>query len=529
MHILPRLAARLYKRPLLLLPETAETLAMALGARLSGLGPASKAYLEGEEIDLAGLEPADPYTVTDGVATIPLHGELVNRGAWLTSRSGLTSYDAIRSALRAAAADPRVEKVVLDIDSPGGEASGAMETAEEVRALSRVKPVTAFVNSLAASAAYAVASGAKEIVAMPSATLGSIGVVWLHLDHSGMMAEAGIKPTLLYAGARKIYGNQLAPLDDAARDDIQSDIDAVYDLFTETVGKMRPKLGQAGARATEAGIYRGKQAVAAGLADRIGQSPFAAARIPSPQAKPALAEMIGDLMAVHLNGSGNSHANSLIASGKVDKESGWSFSAEDGNKLLGPEGDDWANYGKFHLGADSEAEPDSKGHWKYPYGKDGKVYRSGVIAAKSRAAQQGAKDIENAAARLLVKIDGKEEKEEKEAAMADALAIEAAKGIGAAEERGRIKSILDSEHAVGRPKLARHLALATSLDLGAAEAMLAAAAAETSPAPTASRMAQVPVPKIAPDSAQREHNDEAATDALWKGIATNLNATLPKR
>lgn len=113
-------------------------------------------------------------------------------------------------------------------------------------------------------------------------------------------------------------------------------------------------------------------------------------------------------MTVKRNGSGIAHAKRLIASGKINKESGWSFEASDGNALLGADGTDWKNYGWFHLAVDSDAEPNTKDYWKYPYGKNGQVYRSGVIAAKQRAAQQGATEIVNAADELLQSIDKKE-------------------------------------------------------------------------------------------------------------------------
>ena len=220
---------------------------------------------------LASPRQDAPYTLDSaGVATIALHGELVNRGSWIDAANGLTSYTFIRNSLDAAAADPKVKGIVLDIDSPGGEASGAMETAAAVRAVAARKPVVAYVDSLAASAAYAIATGALEIVATPSATLGSIGVVWLHLDISQAIKTRGVKPTLLHSGAYKVDGNSMQPLPDDARARIQAQIDQVYGLFLDTVGAHRPRLGREGARATNAGLFLGARAVDAGLADRVG-------------------------------------------------------------------------------------------------------------------------------------------------------------------------------------------------------------------------------------------------------------------
>lgn len=108
-----------------------------------------------------------------------------------------------------------------------------------------------------------------------------------------------------------------------------------------------------------------------------------------------------------LNTSGRAFASSKIASGDVNKGASWSFSAEDGNALLGPGGDDWANYGKHHLGVDSSAPADTKAHWKYPFAKAGAVYRSGLIAIRQRAGQQSDDDIFAAAGSLIDKIDSK--------------------------------------------------------------------------------------------------------------------------
>lgn len=110
-------------------------------------------------------------------------------------------------------------------------------------------------------------------------------------------------------------------------------------------------------------------------------------------------------MAVKLNSKGKGHAGSLIDSGRVDKTSDWSFSAEDGNKILG-DPPDWNEYGKWFLGIDDGESEDTKAHYKYPFGKNGKVYRSGLTAIRQRAGQQNETDIYDAAGALIEKIDG---------------------------------------------------------------------------------------------------------------------------
>lgn len=113
-------------------------------------------------------------------------------------------------------------------------------------------------------------------------------------------------------------------------------------------------------------------------------------------------------MAITVNQTGMKHCKSLIAAGKVDASSAWSFSAADGNALLGASGDDLAAYGKMHLAVDSGADAETKEHYKYPFGKDGKVYRSGLIAIRQRAGQQNETDIYDAAGVLIDLIDGEQ-------------------------------------------------------------------------------------------------------------------------
>jgi HK97 family phage major capsid protein/HK97 family phage prohead protease len=108
-----------------------------------------------------------------------------------------------------------------------------------------------------------------------------------------------------------------------------------------------------------------------------------------------------------LNSAGVTFGNSAISSGSVNKSGAWSFSAEDGNALLGANGDDWSNYGKHFLGIDASADAKTKAHWKYPFAKAGTVYRSGLIAVRQRADQQGDTSIFDAAGRMIDKIDGK--------------------------------------------------------------------------------------------------------------------------
>lgn len=213
----------------------------------------------------------EPFKLANGVGVITVTGSLINRGAWIGSHSGETSYEGVKHQLSRATADSRVKSILLDLESPGGEAVGAFEAAAAVRAAREVKPVVAVVNGMAASAAYALASGASRIVTTPTGITGSIGVVMLHLDYSQKLAAEGITPTLIFAGDRKMDGNPLQPLTENVQGELQAEVNRFYELFVETVTAGRGRRTSAtAARETEGRTYLGKQAIDARLADEVG-------------------------------------------------------------------------------------------------------------------------------------------------------------------------------------------------------------------------------------------------------------------
>ena len=273
-----RLSDRLLNTPLLIHPAKAQIILGVLSGRI-GLDDDLFALQETAEPTRANRftgsarradGSASLSRTVDGVAIVPVLDTLVNRGAWLDSRSGLTSYEGIAAQLRDAGQDPEVRSLLLDISSPGGEAAGMAGLADLIRSVRQTKPVTAFVNDMAASAAYGIASAANEIVISPTSIVGSIGVVMLHADRSGELAAQGVKPTLIFAGSHKVDGNPFEPLSDAVRADLQASVDAHYRQFLDTVAQGRGrKLTADMARATEARTFIGSEAITLGLADRI--------------------------------------------------------------------------------------------------------------------------------------------------------------------------------------------------------------------------------------------------------------------
>lgn len=205
-----------------------------------------------------------------GVAILPLYGPIVPKANLMTDLSGASSVQGFMRMFRSALADSEVKAIIIDVDSPGGLTDLIPEAAAEVRAARGQKPLVAVANTLMASAAYWLACQADEVVASPSALVGSIGVYTEHDDMSGAYALAGISPELISAGKYKVEGNDLGPLDEEARRHVQALVDDAYGQFVSDVAKAR------GASADDVrnGFGQGrvltaKMALAEKLVDRI--------------------------------------------------------------------------------------------------------------------------------------------------------------------------------------------------------------------------------------------------------------------
>jgi len=148
---------------------------------------------------LFGQAPA-PYVV-DGVGIVPIVGVIGKGLSPLEKMMGAVDVNDVSAAIDAFAANPEVEKVALQISSPGGTVTGVEELANKVRNLS--KPTLAYTDSEMASAAYWIGSAADRVVASPSSTVGSIGVYMAIPDYSEAAKMQGIKMVVIKSGKFK--------------------------------------------------------------------------------------------------------------------------------------------------------------------------------------------------------------------------------------------------------------------------------------------------------------------------------------
>jgi capsid assembly protease len=265
--------------------------AHVLGRRLVGKTPAE---------DPAAIAPRlipepPPAGPAHGVAVLPIHGVLAPRMNLMSDISGGATFEGATHEIERAVADPAIGTIVLDWDSPGGSCAGATEFAAVLLAARARKRIVSIANHQMCSAAYWTGACVSEVVATPSALVGSIGVYCLHEDLSEYLANEGIKLRYISAGRYKVDGNPAEPLSTTAEARLQAIVDSSMSAFVSDVAtgrgvspdKVRSGMG-------EGAVLTATEALAAGLIDRIETLDALVARVastplPAPAARRALA------------------------------------------------------------------------------------------------------------------------------------------------------------------------------------------------------------------------------------------------
>lgn len=181
---------------------------------------------------------------------------------------GAVGSETIGKAIREAAKDDKVAAIVLRIDSPGGSALASdliWREAERTK-----KPVVASLSDIAASGGYYIAVAADRIVAAPGTLTGSIGVVGGKVAIGGALEKVGIHTDVVSKGKNAGWLSMTDKFSEGERDAFLGTMKDVYRLFTSKVAAGR-KLDAEKVEALAAGrVYTGRQALEAGLVDRLG-------------------------------------------------------------------------------------------------------------------------------------------------------------------------------------------------------------------------------------------------------------------
>lgn len=284
------IAGRVFNTPLLMHEGKAQAALMAVGGRIvdggvtfSGpLAPIEHVAFEngrpslgrlgdglGRAFDSRGLVPFD---VVDGVAVIPIEGTLVHKGAFVGMSSGRTSYQGLQTQISRAGRSEAVKGILFEVDSFGGETSGAFDTADLIAEVSKTKPTLAVLTDFALSGGYLLAAAAQQIVAPPDGKAGSIGAIRIHLDLSAKLEQEGIKVTILAAGKHKADGTAFAPLAEDLAKKAMVELEELRVRFAETVSATRgDRFSVEAAMETEADVFGAREAKKLGMIDAIGK------------------------------------------------------------------------------------------------------------------------------------------------------------------------------------------------------------------------------------------------------------------
>lgn len=212
------------------------------------------------------LANSERARVRNGVAIVDVIGPTFKRANLFTAMSGATSYDTIRTDLQAALDDPKVKSIMLNIDSPGGEASGTSELAQAIFDARGKKPIVAYVGGTGASAAYWTASAADRIVVDATAILGSIGVQMAFREAAPKAGEKAYR----FVSSQSPLKNADPGTDEGAKA-VQGTIDAMAQVFVNTVARNRGVATETVLKDFgKGGILVGQDAVSAGMADSVG-------------------------------------------------------------------------------------------------------------------------------------------------------------------------------------------------------------------------------------------------------------------
>lgn len=262
---LPKILETLTRTPLLMAPGAAESILTLFHQHALMSRTDFQAAREGKDF-CGGSVELDQMTIENGLAMIPVKGPL---GVGLDSfekGAGATDYADIMADLETANADPRVQNILLVMDTPGGMWGGLVECSIAID--DSEKPVYCFVppGGTVASAGMYLAAACSGRFLSPSAQAGSIGVYCAYTDLSEMAAQKGIKVKVFSSGIYKGMGVPGTSLSAEQEDYLQN---SVLELAQEFYDYMRANLGEIPDDAMQGQMFRAPEAVSLGFADDI--------------------------------------------------------------------------------------------------------------------------------------------------------------------------------------------------------------------------------------------------------------------
>lgn len=219
----------------------------------------------------------DRVKIENGIGYLNISGPISRYSDLWTRAFAEPTYEELTPALQSLATNKRVKAIVLDINSPGGEVDGTAEFADLVYSIRSIKPISAYVSGMGASAAYWIASQADKIILGETAEVGSIGVVSTYIDASKAYESMGFTIHQFVSSQSPMKRPDMNSEEGQA--EIQKTVDKLAEIFIGRVARGRnvpsstipEKFGRGGTKI-------GADAVGAGMADIVGGLPDAIPR-----------------------------------------------------------------------------------------------------------------------------------------------------------------------------------------------------------------------------------------------------------
>ena len=164
----------------------------------------------------------------------------------------------------------RLKALLLDIDSPGGSATGSEVLYRAIQRVAEEKPIYAYVRGMGASGGYYLACAASKVYALPTALVGSIGVIYLRPVLEQLLSKVGVDFSVYKSGEFKDMTGFWRSPTDRESEKFQELINEIFDNFVAVVAEGR-SLDEAKVREIATGeIMTAQKGIGQGLVDEIG-------------------------------------------------------------------------------------------------------------------------------------------------------------------------------------------------------------------------------------------------------------------
>jgi len=176
------------------------------------------------------------------------------------------------SQLRKAAKDPDIKALLLKINSPGGSATASDILYNEImdfRQKTKAKVVVAMMD-VAASGGYYIALPADHIMAHPTTVTGSVGVLFLSPNVSGLMEKIGVEVNVSKTGKNKDMGSPFRQATAEEKQIIADMIDQLGKQFLNRIAAHRSIDPRQLERISSARIFLANDALVLGMVDSVG-------------------------------------------------------------------------------------------------------------------------------------------------------------------------------------------------------------------------------------------------------------------